>query len=131
MCPTTRPRVLIADDHPGIVTAIEGLLAPACEVVGSVTDGGALLEAAGRLRPDVIVLDLNMPDVNGLEACRQITRAIPDMKVIVLTAESDAAIMEEALSVGASAFIVKQAIAEDLLPAIKRVCATTARWPST
>ena len=127
MDPTTRPRVLIADDHPGIVTAIAGLLALDCEVVGSVADGGALLEAAGRLQPDVIVLDLNMPDVNGLEACQQIMRAIPGMKVIMLTAESDAVIMQKALSLGACAFIVKQTIAADLLPAIKRACALRRR----
>ena len=77
-----RPRVLLADDYPEMVTAIGRWLALDCEVVGSVADGGAVLEAARRLQPDVIVLDLNMPNVNGLEACRQITQANPEIKVI-------------------------------------------------
>jgi len=98
-------------------------LAQDCEVVGSVAEGGALLEAAGRLQPDVIVLDLNIPNVNGLEACWQVTQAMPGMKVIVLTAVSDADIMQRALAVGASAFVAKRSIVEDLLPAIKRLCA--------
>ena len=118
-----RPRVLVADDYPEMVTAIGRLLALDCEVVGSVDDGGALLEAAGRLQPDVIVLDLNMPTVNGLEACQQITKAYPDIKVILVTAGRDPAIVHATLAAGASAFIEKQAIAEDLLPAITRACA--------
>ena len=74
---TTRPRVLLADDYPDILKAVARLLALDCEVVGTVADGGALLEAAQRLQPDVIVLDLSLPNVDGLEACRQIARAHP------------------------------------------------------
>jgi CheY-like chemotaxis protein len=118
-----RPRVLLADDFPDLVTAIGQLLAPECDVVGSVDDGGALLEAAERLQPDLIVLDLNMPTVSGLEACRQITRANPRVKVILLTAEGNSVIMAAALAAGAFAFVEKQAIANDLLSAIKRACA--------
>jgi CheY-like chemotaxis protein len=118
-----RPRVLLADDFPDLVTAIGQLLAPECEVVGSVDDGGALLEAAERLQPDLIVLDLNMPTVSGLEACRQITRANPRVAVILLTAGGDSVIMAAALAAGAFAFVEKHAIASDLLSAIKRACA--------
>ncbi len=118
-----RPRVLLADDFPDLVTAIGRLLAPECQVVGSVDDGGLLLDAAERLQPDLIVLDLNLPTVNGLEACRQITTANPHIKVILLTAGMDSAIMRAAFAAGASAFIEKQAVAEDLLSAIKRACA--------
>lgn len=117
------PRVLLADDFPDLVTAIGQLLAPECDVVGSVDDGGALLEAVERLQPDLIVLDVNMPTVSGLEACRQITRANPRVKVIMLTAEGDPAIMGAALAAGAFAFIEKQALANELLPAIKSACA--------
>ena len=84
-----RPRVLVADDHPEVAKAVCRVLALDCEVVGSVADGSALLEAAQRLQPDVIVLDLNLPNVNGLEACRQITQLNPKMKVIVFTAMND------------------------------------------
>jgi len=108
------------------VTAIARLLTPDCEVVGSVADGAALLDAAQRLQPNVILLDLNMPNVNGLEACRRITRSIPRIKVIILTAERDAAILQEGLEAGASAVICKQAIGEELLSAIKRVCGAQA-----
>ena len=71
----------------------------------------------------MVVLDLNMPTVSGLEACRQITKANPRIKVILLTAARDSAIMGAALAAGASAFIEKHAIVEDLLPAIQRACA--------
>jgi CheY-like chemotaxis protein len=118
-----RPRVLLADDFPDLVTAIGQLLAPGCEVVGSVADGGALLGAAERLQPDVIVVDLNMPTVNGLEACRQLKKANPRIKVILLSAESGSAIEAAALAAGASAFVEKHTVASDLLPAIKSACA--------
>jgi DNA-binding NarL/FixJ family response regulator len=117
---TQRPRVLIADDYPGIVSAIGRLLAPDCDVVGSVADGSELLEAVERLQPDVVVLDLNMPKVNGLDACLQIRQAIPHTKVIMLTATIDEGIMQKALALGASAFIAKQSVGDDLLSAIRR-----------
>lgn len=117
------PRVLLADDFPELLTVIQRLLAGYCEVVGSVDDGAALLEAAERLQPDLIVLDLNMPTVGGIEACRQITKANPRIKVILVTAQRDPVIMDAALAAGAAAFIEKQAILEDLLPAITRALA--------
>ena len=83
-----RPRVLLADDYPGMVKAVSRLLALDCDVVGSVADGGALLEAVERLQPDVIVLDVNLPKIHGLEACRQVMQANPRVKVVVFTATS-------------------------------------------
>ena len=118
----TRPRVLVADDHPEMVKAVCRLLALDCEVVGSVADGSAVLEAAQRLQPDVIVLDLNLPNVNGLEACRQITQANPEMKVIVFTAMNDPDVRQRSFEVGASAFVSKLACDGDLLSTIKRLC---------
>jgi CheY-like chemotaxis protein len=120
---STRPRVLLADDYPDMVRAVGRLLAPDCEVVGSVADGSALLEAAQRLRPDVIVLDLNLPNVHGVEACRRITKVNPEMKVIVFTATSDPEVRQRCLDVGASAFVSKLTAAGDLLSAIKRLSA--------
>ena len=99
--------MLLADDYPDIVKAICRLLALDCEVVGSVADGSALLEAAQRLQPDVIVLDLNLPNVHGLEACRQITQVNPETKVIVFTAMSDPDVRQRSFAVGASAFVSK------------------------
>ena len=97
--------MLIADDHAEVAKAVSRLLALECDVVGSVGDGSAVLEAAQRLRPDVVVLDLNLPNVNGLEACRQITVANPATKVIVFTAMNDPDIRQRSFEVGASAFV--------------------------
>jgi DNA-binding NarL/FixJ family response regulator len=91
-------------------------------VVGSVSDGSAVLEAALRLRPDVVLLDLNMSNVNGLESCRRIMEAMPQIKVIVLTATLDVDVMQKALSVGAYAFVEKQAGPDCLLSAIREAC---------
>ena len=118
-----RPRVLVADDHAGVMKAVCRLLALDCDIVGSVADGGAVLDAAQRLQPDVIVVDINLPNVNGLEACRQITQTHPDMKVIVFTAMSDPHVRQRSFEVGASAVVVKTAGDGDLLSTVKRLCA--------
>ncbi len=115
-----RPRLLLADDHVGVVNALKRLLAPFCELAGHVSDGRTLLEAVTRLRPDVVVLDLNLPEISGLEACRRIKHAAPDTKVILLTAADDATVKERALRMGASAFVLKIRMATDLLPAIEQ-----------
>ena len=117
----TRPRVLVADDYPDMVKAVGRLLALDCEVVGSVTDGSALLEAAQRLQPDVIVLDVNLANVHSVEACREITRVNPAMKVIMFTAMHDPNVGQAFIDAGASAFVSKLA-SVDLLATIKRLC---------
>jgi DNA-binding NarL/FixJ family response regulator len=113
--------VLLADDYPDIVKAVSRLLALDFEIVGSVTDGSALLETAQRLRPDVIVLDVHLPNVHALEACREMTRVNPEMKVIIFTALDDPNVSEAFFQAGASAFVSKLA-SVDLLSTIKRVC---------
>ena len=118
-----RPRVLIADDHADLVKAVGRLLAVDCDVVGSVGDGGAVLEAAQRLQPDVIIVDVNLPNVNGLEVCRQITHLHREMKVIVFTAVDDPDIRQRSFEVGASSFVFKMAGGSDLQSTIKRLCA--------
>jgi DNA-binding NarL/FixJ family response regulator len=119
---STRPRVLLADDYPDIVKAVTRLLAQDCEIVGSVADGRALLETAHRLQPDVIVLDVNLPNVHSLEACREITRVNPKMKVIMFTVMADPNTGQAFVDAGACAFVSKLA-SDDLLSIIKRVCA--------
>ena len=115
-----RPRVLIAEDHPGVAKAVCRLLALDCKVVGTVLDGSALLEAAQRLRPDVIVVDINLPIVDGLEACRQIMQVNPEAKVIVFSALDDPSVRQRSFAAGASAFVCKGDAG--LLPTVKRLC---------
>ena len=117
----TRPRVLLADDYPGLVKAVSRLLALDCEIVGTVADGRALLETAQRLKPDVIVVDVHLPNVHSLEACREIRRTSPEMKVIMFTAGADPNVGQAFLEAGASAFVSKEASME-LLSTIKRLC---------
>ena len=118
--------MLLADDYAGILTALERLLKTDCEVVGSVGDGLALLDAAKRLRPDVIVVDLNMPALSGLEACRRIRQTASDIEVILLTASDDKWIERVALGLGAFALIPKSKVADHLLPAILKASSRAA-----
>ena len=117
-----RPRVLLADDYPDMLKAVSRLLAVDCEIVGSVADGSTLLQAAQRLQPDVIVLDVNLPNVHSLEACREITRVNPTTKVIMFTftAKDDPVASQAFFEAGASAFVSKMAAGE-LLQTIKRL----------
>ena len=117
----TRPRVLLADDYPDMVKAVSRLLALDCDVVGSVADGSALLETARRLQPDVLVLDVNLPNVHSLDACREMTGTNSAMKVIVFTAMDDPSLRQAFVEAGASAFVSKLA-SVDLLSTIKRLC---------
>jgi CheY-like chemotaxis protein len=117
----SRPRVLLADDYPDMLKAVSRLLALDCDVVGGVADGGALLEAAQRLRPDVVVLDVNFSNTRSLEACRELTRMNLDLKVIMFTALDDPTVREACFQAGASAFVSKHA-ADDLLSTIARLC---------
>src|SRR6478752_4033886 len=100
-----RPRVLLADDHSYVLTAIERLLSWSCDVVGMVTTGEQLIAAAERLRPDVIVIDLRLPDMTGIDACRQLKAAAVPGKIILLTAADDPEIRRGAYESGASAFV--------------------------
>ena len=115
-----RPRVLIAEDHPAVAKAVCRLLALDCDVVGNVADGRTVLEAAHRLQPDVIVVDLNLPEIHGLEVCRQITQVNPKAKIIVFSAMNDPDVKQRCVEVGASAFVSKGT--GDLLSTVKRLC---------
>ncbi|HWO38999.1 MAG TPA: response regulator transcription factor [Candidatus Acidoferrum sp.] len=116
-----RPRVLLADDHQMLVDALKSVLEPRCEVVGSVTDGRSLLEAAERLQPDVVVLDIAMPQLNGLDAGRKLHQKLPAIKLIFMTMNEDPYLVGEAFRAGASAFLLKQAAGFELIDAIEKV----------
>jgi DNA-binding NarL/FixJ family response regulator len=100
--------------------AFQRLLEPACEVVGCVADGIALLEETARIKPDIVVLDLAMPGRGGLDACQEIKKLSIQTKVIFVTATNDDQIMERSFRAGASAFVLKHRAADDLLPAIEK-----------
>jgi DNA-binding NarL/FixJ family response regulator len=117
----TRPRVLLADDHRLLREAFSRLLEPECEVVGGVADGRAVLTEAERLQPDIVVLDVAMPLLNGLDTARQLRQAMPKVKVIFLTMNEDPDIAAEAFRLGASGFLLKNSAASELLHAIREV----------
>jgi DNA-binding NarL/FixJ family response regulator len=119
--PMNRPRVMLADDHRLLREAFIKLLEPTCDVVGAVGDGRALLEAAPGLRPDIVVLDVSMPSLNGLDAARQLKRLMPAVKVIFLTVNEDPDLASEAFRAGASGFVLKGSAASELLQAIQDV----------
>ena len=120
---TRKLRVLLADDYPGLLKSYRRLIEPAHSVVGCLTEGDAVVQAARTLQPDVIVLDFAMPGLNGIEACRQIIATCPESKVVLITAADDAGLAEAATDAGAAAFVSKYRAAEDLVRVIERVCA--------
>ncbi len=117
-----QPRVLLADDHKLLLEAFRKLLEPDCDVVGSVTDGRALLAAASKLKPDIIVLDISMPMLNGLDAGQQLKKMMPDVKLIFLTVNEDPDFVAEAFRVGASGYLLKNSAASELFQAIQEAC---------
>jgi DNA-binding NarL/FixJ family response regulator len=117
----SRPRVLLADDHALLLGAFEKLLSEECDVVGQVSDGRALVEAAERVKPDLVVLDVSMPLLNGLDAGRQIKQKQRSIKLIFVTMNEDPDIAAEAFRVGASAYLLKRSAPSELLTAIREV----------
>ncbi len=116
-----RPRVLLADDHRLLREAFTQLLRTGCEVVGAVADGRAVLTAAAELHPDIVVLDIAMPLLNGLDAARQLKHQMPEVKVIFLTVSEDPDLAAEAFRVGASGYLLKNSAASELFQAIQEV----------
>ena len=119
-----RPRVLLVDDDARILSAFERLLSPSCDVVGRVTDVGALFDEANRLQPDVIVVDFFMPARDGLETCRRLKVVIPQARIVVVSGADDPSTRKRALHAGASAFVSKMQAADALVSAIQEATAT-------
>ncbi len=116
-----RPRVLMADDHSLILAGLRKLVEAECEVVGTVEDGRALLEAAQRLAPDVILLDISMPLLNGLDAAAQLTKLVPKSKLIFVTMHASPTYATQAFNAGASGYLLKRSAASELSVAIRSV----------
>jgi len=116
-----KPRVLMADDHSMILAGLRKLVETECEVVGTVEDGRALVAAARKLRPDLILLDISMPLLNGLEAARQLHSLVPECKLVFLTMHASPTYATEAFQAGASGYLLKRSAASELSLAIKSV----------
>ncbi len=116
-----RPRVLLADDHKIVAEGLRSLLEPEFELVGIVEDGRALVAAAQKLNPDVIVADISMPLLNGIEAARQLKKGSSQAKVVFLTMHPDVMYATRALEAGASGYVLKHAAPSELITAIKEV----------
>ena len=116
-----RPRIILADDHALILDALKNLLEPEFDVVGTFTDGRALVERAAELHPDVIVLDIGMPLMNGLVAGERLKRAMPLVKLVYVTMNHDPEIAGEAFRLGASAYLLKNSTGGELKRAIREV----------
>ena len=115
----TYVRVLLADDSPSMLQAARRILEPECQVVGTVDDGQAVLEATKSLNPDVLILDISMGVMNGLEAARLLRRIGSTAKIVFLTVHNDQDFVEEAFSAGAVGYVIKPRLGTDLLLAVR------------
>jgi DNA-binding NarL/FixJ family response regulator len=138
MSTADRPRVLLAEDHTLVREGMRQLLAEEFEVVDAVEDGRALLLAAERLRPDVIILDISMPKLNGLDAARQLVRLCPASRLLFVTIHADPAYVQAAFEAGGHGYVVKSEAAAQVVAAVRTVMAgqrylapTTASDPRT
>lgn len=116
-----RTRVILADDHKMILDALKNMLAAEFEVVGTFSDGLALVEGAPDLKPNVIVLDIGMPTMNGLSAGERLKQAMPNVKLIYLTMNNDLDLAAEAFRLGATAYLLKTSAGSELVEAIRTV----------
>jgi DNA-binding NarL/FixJ family response regulator len=111
----------MGDDQAILLEGVACLLEPEFEVVGLVSDGPALVEAARRIRPDVVIVDIPLPILNGLDAARMIHRELPSIRIVFLTAHDDPAFIEQAFDAGAQAYVVKRHTSEELVTALHHV----------
>ena len=116
-----RPRVLLADDHTLVADGLQRILEPECEVVGAVEDGRSLLAAAEELKPDIILLDISMPLLNGVDAARRLHDIVPSAKVIFVTMHADATYVTGAFRAGASGYVLKRCASMELVNAVHEV----------
>ncbi len=116
-----RPRIFLADDHSLLLDAFSNLLEPKYEVVGTATDGRQMLKMVSKLRPDVVVMDISMPNFNGFDAGEKLKKTLPDIKLLFLTVNEDPDMVAEAFRIGANGYLLKNSAASELLQAIDAV----------
>jgi len=113
-----RTRVFLADDHTLLLEAFSNLLEPKCEIVGTAADGREMLSMVPKLEPDVVVLDISMPNLNGFDAGEKLKKRLPDIKLIFLTVNEDPDMVTEAFRIGANGYLLKNSAASELFQAI-------------
>src|SRR5437868_4473536 len=116
-----RPRVLLADDHRMFVAGLATLLESDYDIVATVYDGAALVTQAQRFKPALVVADVSMPELSGIDATRLLHQALPDLKIVLLTMHSDTELAEEAFSAGAAAYVLKRDAPDVLMTAMRQV----------
>jgi DNA-binding NarL/FixJ family response regulator len=116
-----KPRVLLADDHTLVLEGFQRLLEEQCELVGTAEDGRALVETAVKTHPDLVLLDIAMPRLNGIDAARKLKKQLPEVKLIFVTMHADAAYVNEAFKAGASGYLLKRSAAKELAQAVQSV----------
>jgi DNA-binding NarL/FixJ family response regulator len=116
-------RILVVDDHPVVRQGLKNLLDrdPDWEIIDEAEDGLEAVEKADRLKPDVVVLDLSMPRMNGLEACREIRKSVPDSEILIVTQHDSPQMMREAFNANARGYVVKSDVGRDLVAAVDAV----------
>jgi DNA-binding NarL/FixJ family response regulator len=112
---------LLADDHTLVVEGFRRLLENQCQLVGTVSDGRALLDAVPNLKPDIVIMDISMPVMNGIEAARRLKMNYPDIKILFITMHADPAYVRAAFKAGASAYLLKRSVGEELSQALRAV----------
>lgn len=121
--PVHRPRILLADDHALVLEGFRRILEGQYDLVGTVQDGHAILEAARRLQPDIVILDVSMPLLNGIDAAVQVKKLCPKTKIIFVTMHADTEYVRSAFEAGASAYVLKRSAVDELEQAIRAVLA--------
>ncbi len=114
-------QILLADDHPLVLEGLRAFLAPHVEIIGTVMDGRTLVDAALALRPELVILDITMPMLNGIDAAIQIRKRLPSVKLLFVTMHSNPTYLEAALNAGGTGYVLKSAAREELLDAIRSV----------
>jgi DNA-binding NarL/FixJ family response regulator len=117
----SKPRVLLGDDHTLVLEGFRKLLEDRCEIVGVAEDGRTLLQKAYELKPDIVTLDISMPELNGIDAARKLKKVLPDTKLIFVTMHADQAYVNEAFKAGASGYLLKRSAGTELLQAVQSV----------
>jgi DNA-binding NarL/FixJ family response regulator len=119
--PELRPTVLLADDHPMILEGLKKLLEPEFDVVGAVADGRALLETAEQWRPDLVITDISIPEIDGIEATRRLRAAVPGVVVVILSVHAEPSWVRAAFAAGACGYLTKSSAPEEIELAVREV----------